>query len=304
MHRISSLFRYAAIRRSHTVNPYSRPDQHPVWGIHESTQTAIDAELRQISNRLVAYDNAEVLGRVHSFESFDTVDGLGIRFLMFLQGCALRCTFCSQPDTWSAVDGKAISVHHVMQKIERCLPYLQQNKGGITISGGEPLLQGHFVSEVFKETKKLGLTTALDTAGIGPKDSWDLVLPHTDMVLYCFKGTSKDQYKHLARRDYFDLSRMFAADVHRRGIPMRIRYVFVPGHSDQEHEVQGVIDLALKHRSHLSCVEILPYHTLGTNKYELLQIGYALKGVPSPSKEQVHQVATRLRDAGINVLGS
>jgi pyruvate formate lyase activating enzyme len=131
----------------------------------------------------------EVFGRLHSTESFSAVDGPGVRFVAFLQGCAMRCAFCSNPDSWAMGGGEVVSSKELAEQIARVLPYLKSGGGGLTCSGGEPLLQPEFAAALFREAHALGLTTTLDTTGQGTKHKhWDVVLPHTDGVLFCIKA--------------------------------------------------------------------------------------------------------------------
>eukprot|EP01023_Acetabularia_acetabulum_P045842 TRINITY_DN4668_c1_g1_i5.p1 TRINITY_DN4668_c1_g1~~TRINITY_DN4668_c1_g1_i5.p1 ORF type:complete len:244 (+),score=38.63 TRINITY_DN4668_c1_g1_i5:220-951(+) len=137
----------------------------------------------------------EVFGYVHSTESFSAVDGPGVRFLTFLQGCAYRCVFCSNPDTWQCNKGPMTSSKQIAAKIQRVLPYLKGSGGGVTVSGGEALLQPQFTAALFREAHQMGISTCLDTTGQGTKHhSWDVVLPHTDVVLYCMKHFEEDRY--------------------------------------------------------------------------------------------------------------
>jgi pyruvate-formate lyase-activating enzyme len=137
-------------------------------------------------------------GRIHSLESFSTVDGEGIRYMIFLQGCLFRCLYCSNPDSWNVYGGTVTSVTAIMENVKRCKPYLQPSRGGITVSGGDPLVQPEFTSSLFRRTRDLGLTTALDTTGFAPREAWDEVLPHTDFVFMSVKGTTDESYKKMS----------------------------------------------------------------------------------------------------------
>mmetsp|Transcript_19423 Transcript_19423/g.33386 ORF Transcript_19423/g.33386 Transcript_19423/m.33386 type:complete len:264 (+) Transcript_19423:107-898(+) len=252
-------------------------------------------------------DIEDVVGRVHSIESLSCTDGPGNRFMVFLQGCNLRCVYCQNPDTWETEDKdpeKRKRVDEVLAKIKSCVPYLKPHNGGITVSGGEPMLQGKFLSELFKKVKELGITTCVDTAGITPKENWDMVLPYTDFVLYCPKAFTPQGYHKITKtpKSNFTLSQEFANQVAQRNIKMWLRFVLVPGYTDNEEEIDKLIEFCTAHKHHLAQVELLPYHTLGVSKYQELGITYPLKDVEPPSKELTGHVVARLKEAGIDVL--
>lgn len=229
-------------------------------------------------------------GRIHSFESFGTVDGPGIRFVVFLQGCPLRCQYCHNPDTWGA-GGTEYSVDEV---IERALKYKNYfgDKGGVTVTGGEPLAQIDFVIELFAKLKAKGIHTCVDTSGIMfHKDSKTGVEKHkkllevTDLFLLDIKHIDEESCKKLtgqSNRNTLD----FACFLSENGKKIWIRQVLVPGITDGEEDLQrtrAFID-TLKT---VEKIEVLPYHTMGEVKYEKLGIEYPLKGVVAPTKERV-----------------
>lgn len=229
-------------------------------------------------------------GRIHSFESFGTVDGPGIRFVAFLQGCPLRCQYCHNPDTWGA-GGEEYDAQTVADKAMRYRNYFG-DKGGVTVSGGEPLLQIDFVIELFKILKAQGVHTCVDTSGITfrPDDEkcvkkYEELLALTDLFLLDIKHIDDEACKKLTGHSNKN-TLAFAAFLSDHGKSMWIRQVLVPGITDGEeslHRTRAFID-GLKT---VEKVEVLPYHTLGVVKYEKLGLAYPLEGVQAPTKERV-----------------
>ncbi|GBG92347.1 hypothetical protein CBR_g55228 [Chara braunii] len=242
-----------------------------------------------------------VWGRVHSIESFSAIDGPGIRSVMFLQGCWRRCLFCSNPDTWSPTtkETKRMSSKDIAKLLERNLPYYSGG-GGVTLSGGEPLLQPDFCAAIFREAHALGISTALDTAGYGRPEEWAKVLPYTNVVLLCLKAMDKAVYHKLVGLSNTVVMK-FVEAIQKYKVQLVIRFVVLPGYTDTEQEIEGLIAFA-KTQPTLIGVEILPYHTLGVNKWEELGMNYPLKGVSPPSKEFMMEVKQRIENEGIKTL--
>lgn len=227
-------------------------------------------------------------GRIHSFESFGTVDGPGIRFVVFMQGCPMRCRYCHNPDTWSENGGMLYSAEEVALRAMRYKSYIK-NGGGVTVSGGEPLLQLEFISELFRILKSNGIHTALDTSGITFDEAntapFDGLLKYTDLVMLDIKHIDDEVHKRLTG---FSNSRplAFARYLSERGVDIWIRHVLVDGFTDDDgylKELRRFIDglEAVKK------VEVLPYHDMGKIKYERMNMTYPLKGVSPPSAERV-----------------
>ncbi|KAF6266380.1 hypothetical protein COO60DRAFT_1474597 [Scenedesmus sp. NREL 46B-D3] len=252
----------------------------------------------------VSLENSSILpvqGRIHSIESFSTVDGPGVRFIVFTQGCGMHCLFCSNPDTQNMTGGDVVSSKNIAAKLQRMQPYLQPNGGGVTCSGGEPLLQPDFVAGVFQEAHALGLTTCLDTTGQGSKHmSWDHVLPHTDTVLFCIKHLDPLQYEHITGVHQSG-SLAFAAELKERGIPFWLRYVLIPNLTDRPGDIEMLTHFAKAQPTMLG-IELLPYHVLGKSKWDALGMPYPLEGVKPPPRESVLRVVHQLKEAGLNVL--
>ena len=229
-------------------------------------------------------------GRIHSFESFGTVDGPGIRFVVFLQGCPLRCKYCHNPDTWGE-GGEEYSVEEVAARVLRYKNYFGEN-GGVTVSGGEPLLQIEFVTELFKLLKGKGVHTCVDTSGItfnagsvASVEKHKKLLEVTDLFLLDIKHIDDEACKNLtghSNKNTLNFAR-FLSD---NGKKFWIRQVLVPSLTDGEESLQrtrAFIDTL----QGVEKVEVLPYHTLGVVKYEKLGVEYPLKGVEAPTKERV-----------------
>lgn len=243
----------------------------------------------------------EVKGRIHSTESFSTIDGPGVRFLVFTQGCGMRCLFCSNPDTWTISGGEMVSSKEIAAQIRSVAPYLKPQGGGVTCSGGEPLLQPDFVSAIFQEAHAMGLTTCLDTTGQGSKHHhWDKVLPVTDMVLFCIKSLDPQRYTDLTGLKQQGALR-FAAELKAQGIPFWLRYVLMPGMTDAAADIDKLTEFALQQPS-LQGIELLPYHQLGVNKWHALGIKYPLEKMQPPPLADTLAVVDRLEAAGLNVI--
>ena len=229
-------------------------------------------------------------GRVHSFESFGTVDGPGIRFVVFFQGCPLRCQYCHNPDTW-ANGGKEYTADEIITQALRYKNYFG-DKGGVTATGGEPLVQIDFITELFTKLKAKGVHTCVDTSGItfnpnSPEsvEKHKKLLAVTDLVMLDVKHIDDEACQKLTGKSNAN-TLAFAKFLSDNGKSMWIRQVLVPNITDGEESLQrtrAFID-TLKT---VEKVEVLPYHTLGEVKYEKLGMDYPLKGVEAPSKERV-----------------
>lgn len=233
-----------------------------------------------------------MIGRIHSFESFGTVDGPGIRFVAFMQGCPLRCLYCHNPDTWDP-KGKCQYELTPQELLDEVLKYKTFIKnGGVTVSGGEPLIQAEFVAEFFRLCHKEGLHTALDTSGIICDEHAMNVLDNTDLVLLDIKTMDSELYPRLTGVQQKN-NLLFLDKLEERGITTWVRHVVVPGLTDDDNWLH----LLGKHIEKYSCVkklEILPYHTLGVYKYEQMNLEYRLKGVPSLTEKRAGEIRETL----------
>ncbi len=228
----------------------------------------------------------EILGNIHSIETCGTVDGPGIRFVVFTQGCPLRCQYCHNPDTWSVANNQRMSVAEILEKYEGVKEFLQN--GGITVTGGEPLLQIDFVIELFKTANSRGIHTALDTSGLlfNPQNTekMDDLLKYTSLVLLDIKHVDEDEHKKLTGHSNEKIL-AFAKYLSDKKIPTWIRHVvvpeitFVPKYLEQLGEFLGTLD-------NVQALDVLPYHDMAVPKYENLKLDYPLKGVPPLTKAQ------------------
>lgn len=229
-----------------------------------------------------------MVGRIHSFESFGTVDGPGIRFVVFMQGCHMRCKYCHNPDTWSAAGGKEYTAEEVAANALRYKNYFSGG-GGVTVSGGEPLLQAEFVTVLFTLLKEKGVHTALDTSGAtfskADGHAYDGLLDVTDLVLLDIKHIDGEEHIRLTGRPN-DGILAFAEYLSKIGKPVWIRHVLVPGITDNDVYLYRLAAF-IKTLKNVERVEVLPYHAMGAVKYEKMGIEYPLKGVEPPDKERV-----------------
>ncbi|MGL4451634.1 MAG: pyruvate formate-lyase-activating protein [Sarcina sp.] len=228
-----------------------------------------------------------IKGRVHSIETMGLVDGPGIRFVIFMQGCAIRCAYCHNPDTWTMNGGEEYTPSELVAKIRRYKTYFASSGGGVTFSGGDPLLQADFLIETLKLCKEEGIHTTLDTAGVGV-GRYDEILKYTDLVLFDIKHIDKEKYKNLVGKDMGE-SMKFLEACQKNETKLWVRHVVVPGITDsREHlkEVKNFID-TLKN---VEKVELLPYHVLGVNKYETMGIKYKLEGLEPMDKELLEEM--------------
>ena len=231
-----------------------------------------------------------VEGRVHSIETFGLVDGPGVRFVAFLQGCGLRCKYCHNPETWNAKCGIKMTAKQLFDKAYRYRTYWGKD-GGITVSGGEALLQMDFLTEFFALAKQHNVHTTLDTSGgnfsLTPEylDKFHKLMEVTDLVILDIKAMDSDLHKDLTGMKNGHILQM-ARYLSSMGKPMWIRHVLVPGYTDQVVELVELKEF-IEDLPSVERVEILPYHTLGCAKWEKLGLEYPLDGVRTPTEEEV-----------------
>lgn len=241
-----------------------------------------------------------MIGHIHSTESFGAADGPGVRFIVFMQGCHMRCRYCHNPDTWKMDGGDEVTADEILKRALRFKPYWGKD-GGITISGGEPLLQD-FVIELFKKLKELGINTCIDTAG-NPFtkeepffSKFEELMKYTDLLLLDLKEINPTRHKDLTGFDNSNIIEMakYLSEINK---PVWIRHVLVPEHSDFDEDLDALGDF-IDTLSNVDRVEILPYHTLGKFKWENLGIPYTLESISPPSAERIENAKQRIH-AGI-----
>lgn len=233
---------------------------------------------------------SEIKGRIHSVESFGSADGPGVRYIVFLKGCNMRCQYCHNPDTWAKDGGELMTPEEVLKKALRYKTYWKE-KGGITVSGGEALLQIDFVTELFRLAKEKGVNTCLDTSG-NPfsleepfKSKFDELMKYTDLFMLDIKHMDDAAHRKLTGQTNQNILEM-AAYLSDHGKSMWIRHVLVPGITTEEDELYRLRSF-LDTLKTVERVEVLPYHTLGVFKWKELGIPYQLEGVDPPTKEQI-----------------
>lgn len=223
-----------------------------------------------------------IKGKIHSIESMGLVDGPGIRTVIFFQGCNLRCAYCHNPDTWNLNGGKEVTAEELFKRVIRYKSYFQRSGGGITCSGGEPLIQGEFLLEFLKLCKDNGIYTALDTAGVA-KGNHEDILKYVDLVILDIKHHNEKEYKYITGKDskyFYD----FLQKLNKSNVEVWCRQVIVPGINDNEESIEGLSKFIKKIKD-VKKVELLPYHNLGVNKYKELTLNYKLKHVPCMDKD-------------------
>ena len=229
-------------------------------------------------------------GYIHSTESFGSVDGPGVRFIIFVSGCPMRCQFCHNPDTWNMNDGEKTEVEALVKKALRCKPYWK-NGGGVTVSGGEPLMQIDFLIELFKQLKSEGVHTVIDTSGAPFTreepffSKFEELMSLTDLLLVDIKHIDAEKHKELTGRPNENILDMlkYLSDINK---PVWIRHVLVPGVSDNDEYLTKTREF-IDTLTNVEKVEVLPYHTLGVPKWEKLGYEYKLGDTKTPSAERI-----------------
>ncbi|MDD3341809.1 MAG: pyruvate formate-lyase-activating protein [Bacilli bacterium] len=238
----------------------------------------------------------ESKGFISSIETMGLADGPGIRVVFFLQGCPLRCLFCHNPETWAPKGGIPMTPSEVVEKIMRYKNYFG-TEGGVTFSGGEPLYQREFLQETIKLCKKYHIHTALDTSGVG--EGYEEILADTDLVIWDVKAYEADAYEEMTSKK-IEASLEFLETCQRLNKKMWIRQVIVPGMNDTKAYIDGLAAF-LKPLKNIEKIELLPYQTLGTSKYEELGILYRLEGTPAMDAEKCKQLETYLLEKVGNI---
>ncbi|MCI9372018.1 MAG: pyruvate formate lyase-activating protein [Lachnospiraceae bacterium] len=230
-------------------------------------------------------------GRIHSLESFGTVDGPGVRFVVFVQGCPMRCAYCHNPDTWDMNGGTLMEPSYIIEQYERNISFYKG--GGITVTGGEPLMQVDFLLDLFTLAKKKNIHTCIDSSGIAYKPNgnpeWlaklDKLMTLTDLVMLDIKHINPEKHKELTSQPNEGIL-AFAKYLDEKNVNMWIRHVIVPGVTDDDKYLYE-LGYFIGEFQNLKALDALPYHTMGENKYEKLGMEYKLKGVPAMEKKDL-----------------
>lgn len=234
-------------------------------------------------------------GRIHSIETFGTLDGPGVRFVVFFQGCPMRCLYCHNPDTWNLSGGTLYTAEELLFQYRKGKEFYRD--GGITASGGEPLMQLAFLTELFEEAKKWGIHTCLDTSGSPyrkeEQEMYDRLFSSLDLVLLDIKHSGAREHEMLTGKSQAPVL-SFAKALDQAKIPMIVRHVAVPGWTDTKEEARKLGEL-LREYHNIQDVEVLPYHTMGVEKYRKLGISYRLEEVPPMEKAQAEVLREEIR---------
>lgn len=241
----------------------------------------------------------EVKGRIHSIETMGTVDGPGIRYVVFMQGCPLRCIFCHNRDAWDPKGGREMTVDELVEDIEKYIDFLKPTGGGITATGGEPVMQAEFTRELFRKVRDMGLNTAMDTSGFIDIDKAEELLEVTDLVLLSIKHVVEERHREITGVGTRKIIN-FLNHLRDIGKPVWIRYVIIPGYTDDPKDIRNLA-ATLKDYPNIELVDILPYHDMGAYKWEELGYDYPLKGVPVPTKDEMKRAKAIFREYGLPI---
>jgi len=244
-------------------------------------------------------DETGQIGFIHSFETAGTLDGPGIRFVVFITGCPLRCQYCQNPDTWHVRNGSPMSVDQVMREIEKYAGFLIKAGGGITFSGGEPLVQIKFLANLLRKCKQRGLHTAVDTSGVLGERMTDAMLADTDLVLLDIKAFDPDIYRQITGGKVA-ATQGFAKRLSSMAKPTWIRFVLVPQLTDDFEDIEHLADFVADLQG-VERVEVLPFHKMGEHKWEALNLDYQLKETEPPSEELIARIHDQFRKRQLTV---
>jgi pyruvate formate lyase activating enzyme len=271
------------------ISPTGEAENKAAHSYHDVYST--DAEVLEEAENLIGY--------VHSIEVGSTVDGPGIRLVLFLTGCPMRCQYCHNPDTWHKDNGEPYKLSQMMEKIGKYVDVLKISQGGITISGGEPVLQHAFATRVFRGCKALGMHTCLDTSGRLGDRLTDAELDDIDLQLLDIKSGDPATYERVTGHPLAPTLN-YARRLSDRRRPLWVRFVLVPGLTDDHDNVEKVADICAALRS-LERVEVLRFHQMGLAKYKELGVPYPLQNVEPPTAELTERVRGQFRSRGLTV---
>jgi pyruvate formate lyase activating enzyme len=243
-------------------------------------------------------DEQGAFGYCHSYETSSRYDGPGLRVVLFVSGCLLRCTYCHNPDTWHLKDGTYVSADHVLRRLGDFAPVVRSLGGGLTISGGEPMVQLAFTRRIFAGAKAMGLHTAIQTSGFLGDRADASYLSNIDLVLLDIKSSDPDTYRRVTARDLAPTLR-FAERMASLSKPVWIRFTLVPGETDDPANVDGIARFVAPMKN-VEWVEVQPFHQMGAFKWKAMNLEYKLADTEPPTKELVNRVLEQFRAAGCN----
>jgi pyruvate formate lyase activating enzyme len=243
-------------------------------------------------------DEEGAFGYCHSYETSSRYDGPGLRVVLFVSGCLLRCTYCHNPDTWHLKDGTYVSAEQVLRRLGDFAPSLRTLGGGLTISGGEAMVQLAFVKRIFAGAKAMGLHTAIETSGFLGDRADDAFLSVVDLILLDIKSSDPETYRRVTGRDIAPTLR-FAERLASIQKPVWVRFTLVPGATDDPANVEGIARFVAPMKN-VEWVEVQPFHQMGSFKWKAMGLDYKHENTPPPSRELVSRVIGQFRDAGCN----
>jgi pyruvate formate lyase activating enzyme len=244
-------------------------------------------------------DGKGAFGYCHSYETSSRYDGPGLRVVVFVSGCLLRCTYCHNPDTWHLKDGTYVSAQQVLDRLEGFASAIRTLGGGLTISGGEPMVQLAFTKRIFAGAKKMGLHTAIETSGFLSARADESYLSVIDLILLDIKSSNPDTYRKVTGRDLAPTLR-FAERLASMGKPAWVRFTLVPGQTDDPANVEGIAKFVAPMKN-VEWVEIQPFHQMGAFKWKAMNLEYKCADTPAASPELVKRVIEQFRAAGCRV---
>jgi pyruvate formate lyase activating enzyme len=244
-------------------------------------------------------DGKGAFGYCHSYETSSRYDGPGLRVVLFVSGCLLRCTYCHNPDTWHLKDGTYVSAQQVLDRLEGFASAIRALGGGLTISGGEPMVQLAFTKRIFAGAKKMGLHTAIETSGFLSDRADESYLSVIDLILLDIKSSNPDTYRKVTGRDLAPTLR-FAERLASMGKPAWVRFTLVPGQTDDPANVEGIAKFVAPMKN-VEWVEIQPFHQMGAFKWKAMNLEYKCADTPTAPPELVKRVIEQFRAAGCRV---
>jgi pyruvate formate lyase activating enzyme len=243
-------------------------------------------------------DPEGTFGYVHSYETSSRYDGPGLRVVLFVSGCLLRCSYCHNPDTWHLKDGNCVSAHHVLDRLKSFAPALRLLDGGLTISGGEPMVQLGFTQRILAGARRMGLHTAIETSGYLGDRADQRYLSCVDLVLLDIKSSDPEIYRRVTGRELSPTLR-FAERLAALGKPVWVRFTLVPGATDDPANVEGIARFVAPMKN-VEWVEVQPFHQLGAFKWKAMNLEYKHSDTPPPADTLTNRVIEQFRKAGCN----